>query len=152
MRLGFTRLRNIPFWDIFRIFAAVMDEKLYKKRYKSFCEVIRIERKYRKISQIDLSKRLGVCQSYISKTEVDERRRRLDIIELLEYCNAMGCTLTDFIFRFEGRLYAEGLLTQERKEEYKRWLDIYWEYHKKSGTPRDARELDEYKKVTENGH
>lgn len=125
-----------------------MDEKTNKERYKNFREVIRAERKYHKISQKELSTRLGVCQSYISKTEIDERR--LDIIELLEYCNAMGCTLTDFVFRFEGRLASVGLLPQERKDEYKQWLEIYWEYHTKKGTPQDANLLDEYIKVIMN--
>ena len=53
------------------------------------------------------------------------------MIELLEYCDAMGLTLTDFVFRMEGRLFAEGLLSPKRKEEYARWLTIYNEYYKR---------------------
>ena len=71
---------------------------------------------------------LGIEQSYVSKTEIGDRR--IDVIELLEYCNAMGLTLTDFVFRMEGRLLADGLMSPARKEEYLRWQSIYREYHK----------------------
>ena len=106
-----------------------MDKELYNKRWKYFREVLKIERKHHKISQKRLAKMLGIEQSYISKTEIGERR--LDIIELLEYCDAMGLTLTDFAFRMEGRLFAEGLISPARKEEYLRWQSIYSEYYKK---------------------
>ena len=105
-----------------------MDKELYSKRWKLFREVLRIERKHHRVSQKKLAKMLGLEQSYISKTEIGDRR--LDIIELLEYCDAMGLTLTDFVFRMEGRLFAEGLISQARKEEYRRWQSIYWEYYK----------------------
>jgi len=123
-----------------------MKKKIHNDRYKYFREVLKIERKYHNISQKELSKRLGVCQSYISKTEVNERR--LDIIELLEYCNAMGISLTDFVFRFEGRLLAEGVLPEKGVKAYRQWLDLYREYHKEKGTPQDAKDLDEYTSVT----
>ena len=105
-----------------------MNKELYNKRWKLFREVLRTERKHHKVSQINLAKKLGIEQSYISKTEIGDRR--LDIIELLEYCDAMGLTLTDFVFRMEGRLLAGGLMSPARKEEYRRWQSIYWEYYK----------------------
>ena len=71
---------------------------------------------------------LGIEQSYISKTEIGDRR--LDVIELLEYCDAMGLTLTEFVFRMEGRLLAEGLMSGTRKEEYLRWQSVYLDYYK----------------------
>ena len=71
---------------------------------------------------------LGIEQSYISKTEIGDRR--LDIIELMEYCDAMGLTLTDFVFRMEGRLLSEGLMSPARKKEYLHWMEIYKEYYK----------------------
>ena len=107
-----------------------MDKELYNKRWKYFREVLRIERKQHRISQKKLALMLGIEQSYISKTEIGDRR--LDIIELIEYCNAMELTLTDFVFRMEGRLLAEGLMSPARKEEYQRWLTIYKEYYKNS--------------------
>lgn len=105
-----------------------MNKELYNKRWKYFREVLRIERKHHKISQKRMALMLGVEQSYISKTEIGDRR--LDVIELLEYCDAMGITLTDFVFRMEGRLLAEGLMSPARKKEYLRWMNIYVEYYK----------------------
>lgn len=105
-----------------------MDKELYNKRWEIFRDVLRIERKHHKVSQKNLAKMLGIEQSYISKTEIGDRR--LDIIELLEYCDAMGLTLTDFVFRMEGRLLAEGLMLPARKKEYLRWYSIYCEYIK----------------------
>ena len=112
-----------------RTFAGDMNKELYINRWKIFREVLRKERKNRYVSQQSLAKMLGIEQSYISKAEIGDRR--LDVIELLEYCDAMGLTLTDFVFRMEGRLFAEGLLSPKRKEEYARWLTIYNEYYKR---------------------
>lgn len=106
-----------------------MDKELYLNRWKIFREVLKMERKNRNVSQESLAKMLGIKQSYISKTEIGDRR--LDVIELLEYCDAMGITLTDFVFRMEGRLLADGLLSPKRKKEYARWLSIYNEYYKR---------------------
>ena len=111
----------------FCIFADGMKEDLYNNRYKSFCKVLKKERKYHHLSQVILAKKLGIPQSFISKTEIG--KRRLDIIELLEYCDAMGLTLTDFVFRMEGKLLADGLLSPARKAEYQRWLSIYKEFY-----------------------
>lgn len=107
-----------------------MNKELYNKRWKSFREVLKIERKHHKISQKRLALMLGIEQSYISKTEIGDRR--LDVIELIEYCDAMGLTLTEFVFRMEGRLLADGLMSPARKEQYSQWLAIYREYNKKS--------------------
>ena len=79
-----------------------MNNELYIKRWKFFREVLKIERKHHKITQKRLAMMLGIEQSFISKTETGDRR--LDIIELLEYCDAMGLTLTEFVFRMLGIL------------------------------------------------
>ena len=105
-----------------------MNKELYNRRWKLFREVLKIERKHHKISQKRLAQMLGIEQSYISKTEIGDRR--LDVIELMEYCDAMGLTLTEFVFRMEGRLLADGLMSPTRKEQYSRWLAIYREYNK----------------------
>jgi transcriptional regulator with XRE-family HTH domain len=110
-----------------------MNKELYNKRWKSFREVLKIERKHHKISQKRLALMLGIEQSYISKTEIGDRR--LDVIELIEYCDAMGLTLTEFVFRMEGRLLADGLMSPARKEQYSRWLAIYREYNKNPPDP-----------------
>ena len=113
-----------------------MNKVLYNKRYEFFREVLMIERVMHKISQKQLAKKLGVNQSYVSKTEIGIRR--LDVLELLDYCDAMELTLTDFVFRMEGRLLAEGMLSPKRKKEYLRWLTIYREYNKQCDNQKNA--------------
>lgn len=99
-------------------------KRLYKKHYKVFGKVLQsIRKKQAKISQEELAKRLGMKQSYVSKTEIGERR--LDIMELLEYCNAMDLCLTDFIFRLEWRLNYEKLISPKRQKQIKRWNEVY---------------------------
>ena len=104
-----------------------MDKKLYKKRYKVFCEVLKNERKFHNISQERLAEELKVKQSWVSK--IEKGKRRLDLIKLLEYCDVMGITLTDFVFRMEGKLKGEGLLSKEREKEFLQWFEIYNKYY-----------------------
>ena len=55
-----------------------------------------------KLRQVDLAKRLGQPQSFVSKYESGERR--LDILELRSLCKAVGTTLEQFVTNLEQRL------------------------------------------------
>ena len=55
-----------------------------------------------KLRQVDLAKRLGQPQSFVSKYESGERR--LDILELRSLCKAVGITLEQFVAKLEQRL------------------------------------------------
>jgi len=55
-----------------------------------------------KLRQVDLAKRLGQPQSFVSKYESGERR--LDILELRSLCKAVGTTLEQFVTELEQRL------------------------------------------------
>jgi transcriptional regulator with XRE-family HTH domain len=55
-----------------------------------------------KLRQVDLAKRLGQPQSFVSKYESGERR--LDILELRSVCEAVGTTLEQFVAKLEERL------------------------------------------------
>jgi transcriptional regulator with XRE-family HTH domain len=55
-----------------------------------------------KLRQVDLAKRLGQPQSFVSKYESGERR--LDILELRSLCKAVGITLEQFVVELEQRL------------------------------------------------
>ncbi len=61
--------------------------------------VLRNERMKAGLRQIDLAKKIGVRQSFVSKYEVGERR--LDIMELQTICSFFGITLSEFINRLE---------------------------------------------------
>lgn len=51
------------------------------------------------LRQIDLAKKIGAPQSYVSKYESGERR--LDLYELRAICRALGIDLAEFVSRFE---------------------------------------------------
>ena len=51
------------------------------------------------LRQIDLAKKIGEPQSYVSKFESGERR--LDLYELRVICRALGVELIDFVDQIE---------------------------------------------------
>lgn len=61
---------------------------LHTPEYEQFLVLLTQSRCDRGISQTELSKRLGKTQQYVSRCEVGERR--LDLIELHEWCEALG--------------------------------------------------------------
>jgi transcriptional regulator with XRE-family HTH domain len=52
------------------------------------------------ICQAELAERLGRRQSFVSKYELGQRR--LDLIQLMAVCQAVGITATEFVTRFEN--------------------------------------------------
>ena len=54
------------------------------------------------MSQAELAKKLDVPQSYVSKYETGERR--LDMVETLEICAALGVDGSTFVREFQSRL------------------------------------------------
>ena len=51
------------------------------------------------LRQVELAKRLGLPQSFVSKYESGERR--LDLLELQDVCAALGGTTTVFVQEFQ---------------------------------------------------
>lgn len=54
------------------------------------------------LTQVDLAKRLGRPQSFVSKYESGERR--LDLVELRRVCQELGVTLTKLVAMFEAAI------------------------------------------------
>ncbi len=52
-------------------------------------------RESKNVTQVELAQRLGKPQSYVSKVEILERR--LDVIELMDWLNALNTDLSSFI-------------------------------------------------------
>ena len=50
------------------------------------------------LTQLQLAKKIGQTQSYVSKYESGEQR--LDLIELESVCKTVGISLTDFVERY----------------------------------------------------
>jgi transcriptional regulator with XRE-family HTH domain len=55
------------------------------------------------LRQVDLAKRLGAPQSFVSKYETGERM--LDILEIRAICQAVGITLEKFARKLEQSLH-----------------------------------------------
>lgn len=72
---------------------------LHKEQYKVMLEQLFRLRIGAGLRQVDLAEKMNVPQSFISKVESGERR--IDLIELKGFCEAMGSTLQEFINEFE---------------------------------------------------
>ncbi len=66
-----------------------MPNPMHQSRYSNFRKLLLAERLRQGVTQVDLAKRLRKPQSYVSKFERAERR--LDVIEFLDICQALGC-------------------------------------------------------------
>jgi len=54
------------------------------------------------LTQYDLAKRLGKSQSFVGKLEMGERR--IDVVQLRDFCSAIGIPFATFIARYEDAL------------------------------------------------
>jgi transcriptional regulator with XRE-family HTH domain len=72
-----------------------MTKSLYTGRHERLCKLLIEAREKRGLTQIDVSKKLGRPQSFVSKYENGERR--LDVIEFLEVADALGIEPSRFI-------------------------------------------------------
>jgi transcriptional regulator with XRE-family HTH domain len=64
-------------------------------------ELLRELRDAADLRQVDLAKRLGRPQSFVSKYESGEKN--LDFLEVREVCEALGVPLVEFVRRFERK-------------------------------------------------
>jgi ribosome-binding protein aMBF1 (putative translation factor) len=87
---------HILFWDnpVLGLFkepnrhSAVLMKSIHTERYSTLIQALIACRKEKGLSQTELARRVGRPQSYISKVENAERR--LDVVEFLEICEAIG--------------------------------------------------------------
>lgn len=77
-----------------------MDKSIYTMEYAAFLKLLRDVRKSAKLSQSDLAAKLGETQSFVSKCERGERR--LDIVELRWWLEALDYSISDFIHAQEN--------------------------------------------------
>ncbi|HEV7926986.1 MAG TPA: helix-turn-helix transcriptional regulator [Verrucomicrobiae bacterium] len=76
-----------------------MPKSTFSREYEVFCGLLSECREKKGLTQTQLCLRLKKPQSYVSKYEMGERR--LDMVELLFVCRALGITLTGFANRLE---------------------------------------------------
>ena len=68
---------------------------IYTREYRILLRILKSKRQQKRISQQDMATRLGVHQSFVSKIESGERR--IDVIELFRYCEAIGIEVIQLI-------------------------------------------------------
>ena len=79
-----------------------MEKNLYTARQAVLLSLLRETRTAAELRQDDLADVLGKPQSFVSKYESGERR--LDVLELVDICSALGVSLTEFASSLEQRL------------------------------------------------
>lgn len=79
-----------------------MEKSTFTREYAALCRLLRETREQAGLTQVELAERLSETQSYVSKVERGERR--LDIVQLREFCASLDTTLAAFVGQFESRL------------------------------------------------
>lgn len=79
-----------------------MPKTIYSRQYAELCLLLAECRRENGLSQSALAARLGLTQSRVSKIERGERR--LDVVELRDWCLALGTSLASFVARLESRI------------------------------------------------
>lgn len=77
-------------------------KSIHKKDYAILLRQLRELRLAAGLTQVGLSAALGRPQSYVS--DVERGERRMDLLQLRDFCGACGSTLTKFVSEFEREL------------------------------------------------
>lgn len=70
-------------------------KSIYSDDYINIISVLRAIRINKNITQAEMAKLLNTTQSFVSK--VENRERRLDVIELLSWIDALGVSVSDVL-------------------------------------------------------
>lgn len=103
-----------------------MRRVLYKKRRKQIGCLLQHERKCKKLDQNFVARMMNARQEDISKIEAGSRR--IDILELIDYAEALGFSITEIAWRIETYFSALGLLPLPNKNvlEKKILVEVSW--------------------------
>ncbi|MCE9562465.1 MAG: helix-turn-helix transcriptional regulator [Planctomycetes bacterium] len=72
-----------------------MKKSQHTSEYKRLTDALRQAREIAGLTQADVAKKLRVYASFVSKVESGERR--IDVIELKQFCRAYGLELVAFL-------------------------------------------------------
>jgi transcriptional regulator with XRE-family HTH domain len=75
-----------------------MPKAIYRTEYEVFLTLLKARRINAGLTQVECSRALGRPQSFIS--DVERGTRRLDIIQIHDLCNVLGCDLVELIKDF----------------------------------------------------
>ena len=98
--------------DFMILFVRRMEKSIYSDEYTKFLDHLKQTRNKVSITQEQLAKSLGQTQSFVSKVERGERR--LDLVELRAFCNALGVEFPSFVLQLD-KILSEGGKLNERK-------------------------------------
>ena len=76
-----------------------MEKSIHTIEYACLLETLRSSREDAGLTQLEVASRLNATQTFVSKCERGERR--LDVIELREWCATLGLTMNEFVSRLE---------------------------------------------------
>ena len=77
-------------------------KSIHKSEYSVLLRRLRALRTAAGLTQVELSAALQRPQSYVS--DVERGSRRMDLLQLREFCNACSQSLTEFVNEFEQEL------------------------------------------------
>jgi len=83
----------------------VSSVSIHHPHYQLLTKLLREVREQRGLSQVELAERLGNTQTFVSKVERGERR--LDVVELIEFCEAMEVPVDQWLKDYLKRRTAE---------------------------------------------
>jgi len=84
-----------------------MEKTIHTQKYMLFLSILRESRVRAGVTQVELAARLNATQTFVSKCERGERR--LDVVELAQWCSAMGVSLGEFVTQLEESLTRSAL-------------------------------------------
>ena len=76
-----------------------MQKSIHSAHYAVFLKVLKKSREDAGLSQVQLARKIGETQTFVSKCERGERR--IDVIELRTFCRAFGVPLKQFVSAME---------------------------------------------------
>ena len=79
-----------------------MEKSIHQKRYHAMIALLRGKREAIGMTQIQLAEKLNVSQTVVSKIETCERR--LDVIELIDVCDAINVPFVDFFNELNSKI------------------------------------------------
>ncbi len=79
-----------------------MEKSIHSRKYALFVQHLRAARQSAGLTQVEIAVNLRTTQSFVSKCERGERR--LDIVEVSEFCEAIGISLTSFVAELDEAL------------------------------------------------
>lgn len=90
----------------------------YSPRYGRFRALLRKIREESGLSQVALADKLGKPQTFISKSEIGERR--IDFLETLDFCEACHVSPGEFIDRLQKNKPAETERSRKKRQSPRR--------------------------------